>query len=109
MYRADAKITSIKNKLLYHRQRSRAEESAATYSITTVSVPILSGTAPMPTLSDLPFSDTPEYPTISLSTLPSDNLVEEPILVTDYAPSDFPTSVELSSLSSTIPTNIPTE
>ena len=63
----------------------------------------------MLTFPDATFSDTPENPSIFLSTFPSDKPVEEPTLFTDSARSDFPPSKEPSSLSSRIFTDIPTE
>ena len=99
----------MKNNLLYHSQRLRPEYHIATADTSIASAPIADGPAPMPTFPEAPLSDTPEKPSIFLSTLPSYKPVEEPNSVPYYAPSDFPPSGEPSILSYPIPNDLPTE
>ena len=107
--RAEAKITSMTNKIMYHIQRIITEERADYSGTATASAPIASGPTPISTFPESPFSDTPGDHYILLSTLTYENPVEEPTSVSYYVPSDFPPSGESFSLPSPIPNELSTE
>ena len=79
------------NTLLTHSQHIREVERAAATSTATATsyIPIASGPTSMTTLyPDTPFSYTPGETSVFISTLPSENPLEEPTSVTDSGPSE---------------------